>query len=30
MGLWIREEEQMSFMKYDLEKIVKADHPLRK
>jgi len=30
MGLWIRREEQMSFIKYDLEKIVKEGHPLKK
>lgn len=30
MGLWVAGGEQMSFMKYDLEKLVKEDHPLRK
>ena len=30
MGLWVRKEKQMSFMKYDLNKLVKEDHPLRK
>jgi len=30
MGLWIKKEDQMSFMKYDLDKIVEKNHPLRK
>lgn len=30
MGIWLKSEEQMSFIKYDLNTLVKQDHPLRK
>jgi len=30
MGLWLKRSEQMSFIKYDLNTLVKEDHPLRK
>ena len=30
MGLWIKRKEQMSFIKYELDKLVHQDHELRK